>query len=79
MKAYHGTSASLFETFSLDHALEGSGKAKFGFGVYFTEKYGTTDRTAAFKSVDGAWGIPVRCAGICRKMPCGSTICRNLR
>ena len=41
MEVYHGTSAGLFETFSLDHALEGSGKVKFGFGVYFTEKYGT--------------------------------------
>ena len=40
MEAYHGTSAGLFETFSLEHTLEGSGKAKFGFGVYFTEKYG---------------------------------------
>lgn len=36
---YHGTSAEPFEKFSLDHALEGDGKVKFGFGVYVTSKY----------------------------------------
>lgn len=36
---YHGTSADPFERFSLDHALEGDGKVKFGFGVYVTSKY----------------------------------------
>ena len=34
---YHGTSAGLFGRFSLDHALEGEGKVKFGWGVYVTE------------------------------------------
>lgn len=35
---YHGT-FRLFEKFDLDHALEGDGKVKFGFGVYVTSKY----------------------------------------
>ena len=41
MEAYHGTSAGIFDSFSLGHALEGDGKVKFGWGVYVTEKYGT--------------------------------------
>lgn len=35
---YHGTSV-LFDKFDLSHALEGDGKAKFGFGTYVTEVY----------------------------------------
>lgn len=35
---YHGSSA-LFKQFDLAHALEGDGKAKFGFGVYVTQVY----------------------------------------
>ena len=35
---YHG-SAKLFDAFSLSHALEGDGKAKFGFGVYVAGTY----------------------------------------
>ena len=38
---YHGTSAGLFGRFSLDHALEGDGKVKFGWGIYVTESYGS--------------------------------------
>ena len=38
---YHGSSAAPFDRFSLDHALEGDGKVKFGWGVYVTEKYTT--------------------------------------
>ena len=41
MEFYHGSSAEPFECFSLDHALEGDGKVKFGWGVYVTEKYNT--------------------------------------
>ena len=37
---YHGTSV-LFKKFDIAHALEGDGKAKFGFGTYVTEKYTT--------------------------------------
>ena len=39
-KFYHGTSV-LFKKFDIAHALEGDGKAKFGFGTYVTEKYTT--------------------------------------
>lgn len=41
MVFYHGSSAELFDMFSLDHALEGDGKVKFGWGVYVTQKYAT--------------------------------------
>ena len=41
MQFYHGSSAEPFQRFSLDHALEGDGKVKFGWGVYVTEKYST--------------------------------------
>ncbi len=41
MQFYHGSSAEPFDRFSLDHALEGDGKVKFGWGVYVTEKYST--------------------------------------
>ena len=37
-KFYHGTSV-LFKKFDIAHALEGDGKAKFGFGTYVTEAY----------------------------------------
>ena len=35
---YHG-SPMLFKEFDLAHALEGDGKAKYGFGTYITEAY----------------------------------------
>ena len=41
MEFYHGSSAEPFDRFSLDHALEGDGKVKFGWGVYVTQKYAT--------------------------------------
>ena len=41
MLSFHGSSAEPFDRFSLDHALEGDGKVKFGWGVYVTEKYTT--------------------------------------
>lgn len=37
---YHGSSV-LFDSFSLSHAGEGDGQAKFGYGVYVTTKYTT--------------------------------------
>lgn len=37
---YHGSSV-LFDSVSLSHALEGDGKAKYGYGVYVTSKYET--------------------------------------
>ena len=39
MIVYHGSSAEPFDKFSMDHALEGDGKVKYGWGVYVTEKY----------------------------------------
>ena len=41
MQFFHGSSAEPFDRFSLDHAMEGDGKVKFGWGVYVTEKYST--------------------------------------
>ena len=38
MKCYHGSSV-LFDRVNLNHALEGDGKAKFGYGVYVTSSY----------------------------------------
>lgn len=35
---YHG-SHNYFTEFDLKHVLEGSGKIKFGYGVYVTSKY----------------------------------------
>ena len=35
---YHGTTR-LFHQFDSSHALEGDGKAKFGYGTYVTESY----------------------------------------
>ena len=35
---YHGTTR-LFHQFDNSHALEGDGKAKFGYGTYVTESY----------------------------------------
>ena len=37
---YHGT-PMLFKKFDIAHALEGDGKAKYGFGTYVTEVYTT--------------------------------------
>ena len=39
MIVYHGSSAEPFDRFDLGHAGEGDGKAKYGWGVYVTEKY----------------------------------------
>ena len=39
MIVYHGSSAEPFDKFSMDHALEGDGKVKYGWGVYVTEMY----------------------------------------
>ena len=50
MQFYHGSSAEPFDRFSLDHALEGDGKVKFGWGVYVTEKYETAAHYAFNKN-----------------------------
>jgi hypothetical protein len=41
MKYYHGSSAEPFDRFSIEHAMEGDGKCKFGWGIYVTERYAT--------------------------------------
>ena len=41
MQYYHGSSAEPFDKFSLEHAGEGDGKAKYGYGVYVTSAYGS--------------------------------------
>ena len=46
---YHGSSV-LFDSFDLSHAREGDGKAKFGYGVYVTEEYGSAAHYAHNKS-----------------------------
>ena len=52
---YHGSSV-LFDRFSLDHALEGDGKVKFGFGVYVTESYSSALKYAhTSKQGDGCY------------------------
>ena len=50
---YHGTSAAPFGRFSFDHALEGAGKCKFGFGVYVTESYESARLYAAKSEAGG--------------------------
>lgn len=46
---YHGTT-QLFNKFSLKHVLEGTGKIKFGYGVYLTSSYKSA---AHYSAVDG--------------------------
>jgi hypothetical protein len=46
---YHGTSV-LFKKFDIAHALEGDGKAKFGFGTYVTESYTSAAHMPTTKS-----------------------------
>jgi len=45
---YHGSSV-LFDRFSLDKALSGDGKIKFGYGIYVTQKF----KTAAHYAGEG--------------------------
>lgn len=46
---YHGTT-KLFNKFDLKHVLEGTGKVKFGYGVYFTSSY---ESAAHYSAGDG--------------------------
>lgn len=45
---YHGSTV-LFPSFDLDHALEGAGKVKFGYGVYVTSHYSSAAHYADSK------------------------------
>lgn len=45
---YHGSTV-LFPSFDLEHALEGAGKVKFGYGVYVTSHYSSAAHYADSK------------------------------
>ena len=49
---YHGSSV-LFDRFDLGHALEGDGKAKFGYGVYVAGTYASAAHYAFNKKRPG--------------------------
>ena len=42
---YHGTTAH-FQHFDLAHALQGTGKVKFGYGIYVTSHYSSAEHYA---------------------------------
>ena len=48
---YHG-SGVLFDAFDLEHALEGDGKVKFGYGIYVTSSYKSA---AHYSGANDAW------------------------
>ena len=48
---YHG-SGVLFDAFDLEHALEGDGKVKFGYGVYVTSAYSSA---AHYSGANDSW------------------------
>lgn len=48
---YHG-SGILFDSFDLNHALEGDGKVKFGYGIYVTSRY---ESAAHYSGANDAW------------------------
>ena len=86
---YHGSSAEPFERFSLDHALEGDGKVKFGWGVYVTEKYGTAAHYAFNKhrpenkdfyvyTVEIPERTPDNCLSLLKMVPVAESIVRRV-
>ena len=52
MICYHGSSV-LFDSFDLSHILEGDGKAKYGYGLYFTDSYHSAAHYARNKKRPG--------------------------
>ena len=89
MIAYHGSSAEPFDRFSLDHALEGDGKVKFGWGVYVTEKYGTAAHYAFNKhrpgnrdfyvyTVEIPGRTPDNCLSLLKGVPVAESIVRRV-
>ena len=89
MTAYHGSSAEPFDRFSLDHALEGDGKVKFGWGVYVTEKYGTAAHYAFNKhrpgnrdfyvyTVEIPGRTPDNCLSLLKGVPVAESIVRRV-
>ena len=86
---YHGSSAEPFDRFSLDHALEGDGKVKFGWGVYVTEKYGTAAHYAFNKhrpenkdfyvyTVEIPERTPDNCLSLLKMVPVAESIVRRV-
>ena len=82
---YHGSSAEPFDRFSLDHALAGDGKVKFGWGVYVTEKYTTAAHYAFNKhrpenrdfyvyTVEIPDRTPENCLSLLKRVPVAKSI-----
>ena len=89
MLFYHGSSAAPFDRFSLEHALEGDGKVKFGWGVYVTEKYTTAAHYAFNKhrpenndfyvyTVDIPDRTPDNCLSLLKGVPVADSIVRRV-
>ena len=89
MQFYHGSSAEPFDRFSLDHALEGDGKVKFGWGVYVTEKYSTAAHYAFNKhrpenkdfyvyTVDIPDRTPDNCLSLLKGIPVNESIVKRV-
>jgi len=89
MLFYHGSSAAPFDRFSLDHALEGDGKVKFGWGVYVTEKYTTAAHYAFNKhrpenndfyvyTVDIPDRTPDNCLSLLKGVPVADSIVKRV-
>ena len=86
---YHGSSAEPFDKFSLEHALEGDGKVKFGWGVYVTEKYPTAAHYAFNKhrpenkdfyvyTVDIPGRTPDNCLSLLKGVPVADSIVKRV-
>lgn len=89
MQFFHGSSAEPFGRFSLDHALEGDGKVKFGWGVYVTEKYSTAAHYAFNKrrpenkdfyvyTVEIPDRTPDNCLSLLKGVPVAESIVRRV-
>lgn len=89
MQFYHGSSAEPFDRFSLGHALEGDGKAKFGFGIYVTEKYSTAAHYAFNKhrpenkdfyvyTVEIPDRTPDNCLSLLKRVPVAESIVKRV-
>ena len=89
MQFYHGSSAEPFDRFSLEHALEGDGKVKFGWGVYVTEKYTTAAHYAFNKhrpenkdfyvyTVEIPDRTPENCLSLLKGVPVAESIVRRI-
>ena len=86
---YHGSSAEPVDKFSLEHALEGDGKVKFGWGVYVTEKYPTAAHYAFNKhrpenkdfyvyTVDIPGRTPDNCLSLLKGVPVADSIVKRV-